>query len=173
MPISLYTATVGPFLQILPPIAALVDKAEDHCKANGLPDEALTDCRLAEDMWNFAKQVSQCSHHSARAIEGVRAGTFSPEPAPAPLDFASLRAEIAASIALLEAVDPAEIDGMIGRDMRFEFKDIRLDFTVEDFLLSFTLPNFFFHATTAYGILRNQGLPVGKMDFMGTLRLKA
>ena len=173
MPISLYTATVGSYLQILPAVANLVDKAEEHCKADGHTSDKLTDCRLADDMWNFAKQVSECGHHSARAIEGVRVGLFVPELDPAPLDFPSVKKGVGDSIALLEAVDPAEIEAMIGRDMRFEYKDFRMDFTVEDFLLTFSIPNFYFHATTAYGILRNQGLNVGKMDFMGKPRFKA
>ena len=174
MSISLHAASVGTFLQILPPVAGLIDKAEEHCKANGMEAEGLTSARLADDMWEFAKQVFECGHHSARAIEGVRAGVFSPELHSVPQDFASLRKEVADAIALLEAVEPAEIDGMVGRDMRFQFEDkMRMDFTVEDFLLTFSLPNFYFHATTAYDILRNQGLKVGKMDYLGRPRMKA
>lgn len=173
MSVSLHTVTVGTYLQILPQIAKLVDKAEEHCRASGLPDEALTGASLAGDMWNFAKQVFECGHHSARAIRGVRAGVFGPEIDPAPLDFASLRQEIAAAIAFVEEVAPGELDGLIGRDMRFEFGTMRMDFTVEDFLLSFSLPNFHFHATTAYDVLRNQGLTVGKRDYLGKLRLKS
>lgn len=172
MPFSLYHASVGAYLQILPSIAGLVAKAEAHCAEQGLPAEALTGARLADDMWPFAKQVSACAQHSARAIEGVRAGVIGPELDPAPLDFASLHKEVADARALLEAVEPAEIDGMIGNDMRFEFGTRRMDFTAEDFLLTFSLPNFYFHSSSAYAILRNQGLPVGKMDYLGHPRIK-
>lgn len=172
MPISLHTATVGTFLQILPAITRLVDKAEDHCNAKGIVPSVLNEARLAPDMWPFAKQVTLCAHHSAGAIAGVLAGVFSPDIAPAPLDFASLRQGIGDAISELETVDAAELDSLIGRDMRFEFGTRRMDFTVEDFLLTFTLPNFYFHATTAYDVLRNQGLPLGKMDFIGAIRLK-
>lgn len=102
----------------------------------------------------------------------MRAGVFGPEIDPAPLDFASLRKEIADSIALVKNVDPTELDAMARRDMRFEFRQTRMEFTVEDFLLSFSLPNFYFHAATAYGVLRNQGLPLGKRDYLGQIRLK-
>lgn len=174
MSISLHTATVGTYLQILPSVGGLVDKAEEHCKETGRQTGELTSARLADDMWEFAKQVFECAHHSARAIQGVRAGVFSPEPDPVPQDFAAMRKEIADAIAFLETVEPAEIDGMVGRDMRFQFGDnFRMDFTVEDFLLTFSLPNFYFHATTAYDILRNQNLQVGKRDFLGKLRTKA
>lgn len=172
MPVSLHAATVGTFLQILPSVAGLIRKAEEHCDANGLASGALTDARLAPDMWPFAKQVTLCAHHSAGAVAGVRAGVFSPDLAPGPLDFPALHQSIADAIAELEKVEPAELESLVGRDMRFEFGTRRMDFTVEDFLLSFTLPNFYFHATTAYAVLRNQGLPVGKIDFIGAVKLK-
>ena len=172
MPFSLYHATVGAYLQILPSVAGLVTKAEAHCAEHGLAAEALTGASLAPDMWPFAKQVFECGHHSARAIEGVRAGVFSPEFDPAPADFAALHKQIADARAMLEGIDPAEIDGMVGRDMRFEFGTRRMDFTAEDFLLTFSMPNFFFHSTAAYAVLRNQGLKVGKLDYMGRPRLK-
>lgn len=172
MPFSLYHATVGAYLQILPSVAGLVTKAEAHCAEHGLAAEALTGASLAPDMWPFAKQVFECGHHSARAIEGVRAGVFSPEFDPAPTDFAALHKQIADARAMLEGIDPAEIDGMVGRDMRFEFGTRRMDFTAEDFLLTFSMPNFFFHSTAAYAVLRNQGLKVGKLDYMGRPRLK-
>jgi uncharacterized protein len=173
MPFSLYHASVGAYLQILPSVAGLIDKAEAHCREHGLPDEALTGAAIAPDMWPFAKQVTESAHHSSRAVIGLRAGVFGPEIEPAPLDFASLRKEIADARAMLEAVEPAEIDGLTGRDMRFQFGERHMDFTAEDFILTFSLPNFYFHSAAAYNVLRMKGLPVGKMDFLGKLRLKA
>ncbi|MDE2052181.1 MAG: DUF1993 family protein, partial [Gammaproteobacteria bacterium] len=79
---------------------------------------------------------------------------------------------VAATLSALEAIEPAEIESFVGRDMRFEAGNHRLEFTAEDFLLSFALPNFYFHAATAYDILRWKGVPLGKRDFMGRLRLK-
>lgn len=172
MPVSLYSATVGTFLQILPSVGRLVDKAEEHCRAQGLAPETLTEASLAPDMWPFAKQVMLSSYHSAGAIAGVRAGFFSPNLEPAPLDFQSLRQCVADALERLKAVDAAEVEGFIGRDMRFEFGARRMNFTAEDFLLTFSLPNFYFHATTAYDVLRNQGVAIGKMDFIGAVRLK-
>jgi hypothetical protein len=173
MAISLHTATVRTYLQILPPLGRLVDKAEAHCRENGLPDEALTDARLADDMWGFAKQIFECGRHSARAIKSAQTGAAAPDLDPVPLDFAALRAEVSASIVFLKTVDADALESLVGKEVRFEFSTSRMDFTVEDFLLSFALPNFLFHATTAYGILRNRGLPIGKYDFLGKLRLKS
>jgi uncharacterized protein len=91
---------------------------------------------------------------------------------PPPDSFAALKARITATLLALEAIDAAEVDAFVGRDMRFAFGDRQADFTAENFLLSFSLPNFYFHATTSYAILRWKGLPIGKRDFTGRLRLK-
>ncbi|CDO35307.1 MULTISPECIES: DUF1993 domain-containing protein [Novosphingobium] len=173
MSVSLDDAYVKTCLQILRALAGQLEKAEAHCEASGIPAETLTEARLAPDMWPFAKQVFEAGHHSARAIEGVREGLFGPELDPVPSDFATLREEVARSIATLEGVEPGELDAIAERDMRFEFKSYRMDFTVADFLLSFSLPNFFFHATTAYDLLRSQGVAIGKGDFLGKTRRKA
>jgi len=86
--------------------------------------------------------------------------------------MAGLTAKLRNADAFLAALDAAELDGFVGREMRFEFKDRRMDFAAEQFLLSFAQPNFYFHAATAYGILRAQGLAIGKRDFMGMPRLR-
>jgi hypothetical protein len=77
-----------------------------------------------------------------------------------------------ATLAALSAIEVAEVDSFVGRDMRFAFGNRHLDFTAENFLLSFSQPNFYFHATTAYDILRWKGLPIGKRDFTGKPRTK-
>jgi hypothetical protein len=79
---------------------------------------------------------------------------------------------ITGTIDALRAIDPGEIDGFVGRDMRFAFRSRHVDFTAENFLLSFSQPNFYFHAATTYGILRWKGVPIGKRDFLGKLRKK-
>lgn len=172
MTVSLHTATIGAWLQTLPAMAGLIDKAEAHCRTAGLPDAALAGARLADDMWPFAKQITSVVHHSQGALAGLRAGVFGPDLSPAPEDFASLREAVVGAIAVAQAVLPEEIDAIANRDMRFEYGQRRMDFTVSDFLLSFSLPNFQFHATTAYAILRHQGVPLGKMDFLGKVRFK-
>ena len=172
MAFSLYHASVGAYLQILPSIAGLVTKAEAHCGEHGLSAEDLCGASLADDMWPFAKQVTSVAHHSAGAIAGLRAGVFGPDLSPAPNSFAALHSVITESIAALQAVDPAEINAMEGKDMRFEFGERRMDFTAEDFILTFSLPNFYFHASAAYAVLRGKGLKIGKMDYLGRPRLK-
>lgn len=172
MALSLYAATVPSYLQVLGAVAHLLGKAEAFCAEKRIAPDAIVQARLAEDMLPFAYQVKSTAVHSLGAIDGVRRGVFSPDMTPPPGDFAALKARIAATLAALEAIEPAELDAYVGRDMRFEFGERRLDFTAEEFLLSFSQPNFYFHATTAYDILRWKGVNIGKRDFMGKLRTK-
>jgi hypothetical protein len=168
----LHTATVGVYLQILPQIGGLVDKAEAHCRENGLPAAALLDARLAPDMWNFSKQVMCAIQHSAGAVEGLRSGRTGPDMTEPPAEFAPLRQKVADALVLLQGATPGEIEEAATRDLLFEFGSGRMEFVGADYLLSFALPNFFFHSTSAYAVLRNQGLPVGKRDFLGRTRVK-
>jgi hypothetical protein len=167
MTFSLYDALIPSFRQILGSVAGLLDKAEAHCDAVGLPHGTIFHARLADDMLPFAYQVKSAVVHSAGAIEGVRRGSFSPDTSPPPASFAGLRERVAGAEAALAAIDRAEVDGFIGRDMRFTFGDRHVDYRAENFLLSFSQPNFYFHATTAYDLMRLQGVALGKRDFLG------
>jgi uncharacterized protein len=172
MAFSLYAATVPSYQQTLGAVLGLLGKAETFCADKGLAPQDIIQARLAEDMLPFAYQVKSTAVHSLGAIEGVRRGVFSPDLTAPPDSFPALKARIAATLAALEAVDAAEVDAFVGRDMRFVSGDRHADFTAENFLLSFSQPNFYFHATTAYAILRWKGVPLGKRDYTGRLRLK-
>lgn len=171
MPISLHAAFVPSALQMLGTAHHLIDRAEAWCGETGCAQDEAIGARIHEDMFPFSYQVKSVAAHTAGAIGGVRAGVFAPDLAPPPEDFAGLRARVAEARSALEAIDDAEMEGFIGKPMRFEFRDFRMDFTAEDFLLSFSQPNFYFHAATAYDILRMKGVAVGKRDFMGRVRL--
>jgi uncharacterized protein len=172
MAFSLYEATIPAYRQILGALGGLLGKAESYCAEQKLAAEEIIQARLAPDMLPFAYQVKSSVVHSLGAIEGLRKGVFSPDMTPPPQSFSALKARIADALAALEALDAAEIDAFLGRDMRFAFGERHLDFTAENFLLSFSQPNFYFHASTAYDILRWKGLPLGKRDFMGRTRIK-
>ena len=172
MALSLYDATIPSFRQTLGAVAGLLVTAESFCAEKGFAQQDIIEARLAEDMLPFAYQVKSTAVHSLGAIEGVRRGVFSPDMTPPPQTFTALRSRIAETLAALETIQPAEVETFMGRDMRFEFRERRLEFTAENFLLSFSLPNFYFHAATAYDILRWKGVHIGKRDFMGRLRLK-
>jgi len=172
MAFSLYAATVPSYRQILEAVSGLLGKAEAFCTEKGVVPHDIIQARLAEDMLPFAYQVKSTAVHSLGAIEGARKGVFSPDMTPPPESFAALKARIAETLAALEAIEAAEVDAFVGRDMRFAFGDRQIDYTAENFLLSFSQPNFYFHATTAYDILRWKGVPIGKRDFMGRTRAK-
>jgi uncharacterized protein len=172
MSLSLYAATIPSYCQILGSVSGLLRTAQAFCAERGVGPSELIQARLAPDMLPFAFQVKSTATHSLGAIEGVRRGVFSPDTTPPPETLAGLESRIDATRSALEAIEPAELESFIGREMRFEFGSHRLDFTAEDFLLSFSQPNFYFHAATAYDILRWKGIPIGKRDFMGKLRLK-
>jgi hypothetical protein len=172
MAFSLYAATVPAYIQILRSVSGLLSKAETHCTSNGIAPEEIIQLRLADDMLPFAYQIKSTAVHSLGAIEGVRRGVFSPDMSPPPDSFPALNARIGDALAALEAIKPHEIDGYLGRDMKFSFGERHMDFVAEEFLLSFSQPNFYFHATTAYDLLRWKGLPLGKRDFMGRPRTK-
>lgn len=172
MPVSLHATTVLSWRQTLGAVAGLIAKAEAFCKEKGVTPSELIQARLAEDMLPFAYQVKSTVVHSLGAIEGVRRGVFSPDMTPPPESFAALSGRITETLRALDAVSAAEVESFIGRDMRFEIGERRIEFTAENFLLSFSMPNFYFHATTAYDILRSRGVQIGKRDFMGALRSK-
>jgi hypothetical protein len=172
MAFSLYEATIPSYRQILGAVGGLVGKAETYCAEQKLAAEEIIQARLAPNMLPFAYQVKSTAVHSFGAIEGLRKGVFSPDMTPPPQTFSALKTTISEALAALEALDAAEIDAFLGRDMRFAFGERQMNYTAENFLLSFSQPNFYFHATTAYDILRWKGLPLGKRDFVGRVRLK-
>jgi hypothetical protein len=171
MSLSLYEVVIPPFQQILTSVAALLDKAEAWCGENGIAPEDIIQARLANDMLPFAYQVKSTAVHSLGAIEGVRRGTFSPDMEPPPETFSDLSKRIADTRGGLSAIDPEEMNGFAGRPMRFSVRGHYADYTAESFLLTFSKPNFYFHATTAYDILRWKGLAVGKVDYLGRLNM--
>lgn len=172
MTLSLYDATVPGYLQILDAAAGFLAKSRAHFEDAGVPLDDIVEARLVEDMHPLRFQVQQIAFHSLGSIEAVRAGELhfvTDRPSP---DYAGLQALIDDTREKMRALTPAEIDGLSGKDVRFNARGIERVFTAEGFLMSFSLPNFHFHASIAYAILRARGAPIGKLDFMGQPRLK-
>lgn len=158
MPLSLYDVTVPTFQQLLGSVAGLLDKAEKHCAEKSVGHADIIQARVHQEMLPFAYQVKSTVVHSVGALQALPKGVFSPDMTPFPETFAALKEKVATARATLDRFTPADINSFEGRDMRFSIKDnFNLDFTAENFLLSFSLPNFFFHATTTYDILRGKG----------------
>jgi len=174
MSFSLYDATIPSYLQILGSALGLIEKAEAFCAEKGIDEKILLAAHFGADMLPLNWQLKWLTTHSLGAINGVRAGIFQPDRATPSENFAGLRDQINATIAELQAIAPEEIDSFVGRDMKFSVPamNIELPFKAENFLLSFSQPNFYFHATTAYDILRHQGVAIGKRDYLGKPRIK-
>lgn len=172
MSISLYDASVLSFRQVLGGVAGYLEKARAHLTAAGVSPDSVLDKRLYDDMWPLRSQVISAVHHAKGAYEGAKAGVFRPPVLTGDHDFAALQALVADAKAMLDALTPDEVNALEGKDLVFELGPRQMPFTVEGFWLSFSMPNLHFHATTAYDILRQQGVPLGKRDYMGQLRLK-
>ena len=172
MPLSLHAAYVPSALQMLGTARHLVDTAEKWCSEKDVSEAEIIGARIIEDMLPWCYQVKCVAEHTQGAIEGVRAGVYSPDVNPPPTTFDALREKLSRAKDTMEALSEDDMEAFMGQPMRFEFKDRRMDFNAEDFLLSFSQPNIYFHCATAYDILRMKGVPVGKGDFMGRVRLK-
>ena len=137
-----------------------------------MPQAELIDARLAPDMLPLGYQIKSCAVHSIGGIEGTRAGSFSPDMNAWPADFTGLHGILQQAAEKLSALDRETVDALVEADTHFAFGETKLPFTGANFLLSFSQPNFYFHATTAYAILRAQGVKLGKRDFLGVPRVK-
>ena len=172
MPLSLHAAFVPTALQIVQASARVIDKAEAWCGETGCAEEDLFATRLIEDMNPLSFQFASVAHHTAGAIEGVRKGEFNPPHAPYPKSFDACRELLSGACATVETVTEDEVESWIGRPMTFAMPGLTLPFTADQFLLSFSQPNYMFHASTVYDILRMRGVPLVKRDFMGKLRIE-
>ena len=170
---SFYDLSVPTFLQTVRAIGGFLGRAAAHCAEIGTDPDAFVEARLYPDMAPFHFQIEAAAHHSAWGMEAVKTGVFAPPALRGPMPFAELRAMIEQARTALEALRPAEVDGWAGKHLDLQIGPRRLAFTSETYILSFALPNFHFHAVTAYDILRSRGVPIGKRDYEGLLRTSA
>ncbi|MHA7819632.1 MAG: DUF1993 domain-containing protein [Erythrobacter sp.] len=172
MPITLHEAFVPTAKQILGGMRDLIDKADAHCADNGLDASELIEAKLADTMWTLPWHVRACWVHSGFAINEFRTGVFSPDFTDIPADWDAMRAMVDDALTQLSAIDSEDLETLAEKPVGFELGGKRLmDMTGQNFLLSFNQPNFFFHATTFYDILRMRGVALGKRDFMGEPRI--
>lgn len=171
MSITLYDVSVVAFRQVLAGVAGFLEKGRTHCAAGGIDTDDLVAARLAPDMYPLRFQIAAVAHHSLGALRGIEAGVFGPPNVPE-LDYAGLQGLIAEAQAGLAAYTSETVNALTGRDLEFRLGDNRIPFIAEHFVLSFSLPNLHFHATTAYDLLRMKGVPLGKRDYLAQLRVK-
>jgi len=170
--ISLYDLGVPTFLQTVGAVGGFLDRAAAHCAQTGGDPDDFVEARLTDDMAPFHFQIEALVHHSVWGLEAVRTGVFAPPALRGAIPFAELRAMIGDAEGALKALTPEDFDGCSGKELDLQIGPRRLAFTSEAYLLSFALPNFHFHAVTAYDILRSRGVPIGKRDYEGRLRTR-
>tara|TARA_A100001011_G_scaffold203441_1_gene211777 strand:- start:717 stop:1274 length:558 start_codon:yes stop_codon:yes gene_type:complete len=172
MAISLYDLGVKSYLQIVPAVSGFLEKGRRYFEENQRDLDEIVKLRLYDDMAPFTFQLFSVAHHSLGAINGLQSGEFNPPNTPSGLNYGALQELISNAEAQLRALDADTVNGFEGGEVVFKMGSTSLPFVAEDFIMSFSLPNFYFHATTAYDILRKEGVPLGKMDFLGGMRMK-
>jgi hypothetical protein len=170
MAITFYDASVANYLQTLGGVHNVLAKGEQCAEQGKLDLEAIVDYRLREDMLGFTFQVVSVWHHSLGAIRGMQAGLFEPPPKLGKLDYTQLQGLVSEAMEELQALPREDVDALADKSLVFKLGETEIPFTTDNFVLSFSLPNFYFHATTTYDILRLHGVPLGKMDFLGPMR---
>ena len=171
MSLSLYDLSVASYLQTLGGVSNVLAKGEQHAAETGMDLDDIVSFRLREDMAPFSFQVVSVWHHSLNAVKGLKEGLFQPPPSVGDMDYAGLKGLVAEAISGLEGESREEIDALADKPLVFKLSSREIPFTTTNFIVSFSLPNFYFHATTTYDILRMQGVPLGKMDYLGALRM--
>lgn len=166
MSLSMYQASIPVFLHMLDNLAAILDKAQQHAHDHKIDPQVLLNARLAPDMYPLLRQV-QIVSDGVKGCAARLAGIAVPSFADTESSFAELQARIGKTAEFLRSVTPEQFDGSEERAISLSFPGLELKFSGQDYLLNFVLPNFYFHLSIAYAILRHNGVPLGKMDFLG------
>jgi len=167
MTLSMYQASAPRFVSILNNLAALLDKAQAHCEVRKIDPLVLTSYRLYPDMLPFTRQVTIACDNAKGAVARL-AGVEIPKHDDVEKTFEELKARIAKTVAFIQSIRPAQIDGSEDKDIVLKLRAREVPYKGMQYLLGFALPNFYFHVVTAYVILRHNGVEVGKSDYIGS-----
>ncbi|MFT7220392.1 MAG: hypothetical protein ACI8Z1_002009 [Candidatus Azotimanducaceae bacterium] len=173
MSVSLFDVSAVSYLQVLNAVAGFLDKGRSHFAETDVDLSDIVSFRLIDDMSPFQFQIISVAHHSMGALKALESGEFTPPIGYGEPDYEGLQALIQQAIETTSAADRDAIDQCVGKKLIFKIGDNEVPFTAENFVNSFSLPNFYFHAATAYDMLRMKGVPLGKLDFIGSLRMGA
>lgn len=168
MSISMYLASIPPIVRSLTNLRAILEKAAAHAEARKIDPSVLINARLYPDMFPLLRQV-QIATDNAKGGASRLAGKEPPKYEDNESTFPDLLARIDKTVALLETFKPEEMDGSEDRTITLPMHDRTLTFKGLPYLLDYVLPNIYFHVTTAYAILRHNGVEIGKKDFLGTI----
>ncbi len=166
MAFTIYDASIPLMIRSLTNLSKILDKAVAQAKREDTPLSALLEARLAPDMHPLPNQI-QIASDAAKGAAARLAGIEAPAMPDTEKTFPELQQRIAKTIDFLKSVKPEQLAGAEDRTITLKFPQGEMTFSGRDFLTGFALPNFLFHVTTAYGLLRHKGIQIGKMDFLG------
>lgn len=166
MTISMYEASIPVYKRFLSNFTAVLTKAANQADARKIDHSVLLNARLFPDMYPLVKQV-QIASDQAKGAAARLAGVEMPKFEDNENSFAELHERIAKTIAFLDTIKPEQLEGSENRDIVLTLRDRKLEFKGLQYLLTWAQPNFYFHLTTAYDILRHNGVEIGKKDFLG------
>ncbi len=168
MPLSLYESSIPTLRRGLENLAHILTKGAEHFEAGGVPESEWLDYRLIADMATLPRQI-QMSTDTAKNLAARLGGATAPAFADEEKTVAELHERIAKTIAYIDSITADSMDGREDAEIVLPLPRATLTFTGASYLQSFALPNFFFHLTTAYAILRSKGVPLAKLDFLGAI----
>lgn len=166
---SMYQASIPSFIHTLGSLSEILAKAEAYAVERKIDPAVLVNARLTPDMFPLSRQV-QIATDIAKGGAARLAGVEVPSYADTETNFSELQQRVAKTIAFLKTISAAQVDGSEGRDVTLKAGPNTYHFKGQDYLTKFVLPNVYFHVTVAYSILRHNGVPVGKMDFLGNIQ---
>ncbi|BCJ90733.1 hypothetical protein IZ6_14680 [Terrihabitans soli] len=166
MPIAIYDASVPAFIRALENLDAILVKGEEFAKEKGIDGTELVETRLVEDMDPLRSQIQRASD-AAKGAGARLTGTEIPGFPDDEKTLPELRQRIAKTVSYLKDLDPKAFEGAEGRTVTLNTRRTSYELSGQDYFQKFALPNFYFHVTTAYAILRHKGVQIGKMDYLG------
>lgn len=167
MALSMYDVSIPAFIRALTNLSAILEKGAAHAQAQGMDPADLIQTRLIADMDTLSAQVQRASD-AAKGCAARLAGIEVPSYADTEATFPELQERIAKTVDFLKSVRPEQLEDSEERSIELKLRQGAITFDGKSYLLGFALPNFYFHITTAYDILRHKGVQIGKMDYLGT-----
>ncbi|MEM9225871.1 MAG: DUF1993 domain-containing protein [Pseudomonadota bacterium] len=171
MTTPIYKSTIGAMIRQMEAMAGILEKGREHFGLNGIDADAFIDERLHEDMLPFSFQIRSICHSSLGNLEAMRAGQAAPPAGMEVTSYAQLQTLLGDTIEKLKTITADDLDSLLDKDVLFAFGDFKMPFKGLGFLTSFALPNFYFHTITAYNLLRQKGVVIGKGDYLGAIDL--
>ena len=169
MSISVYDVSIPIFTLSLTNLSAILDKAASHEEAKKVDPKVIPQARLIVDMLPLSAQI-QIACDTAKGAAARLAGVEVPKHEDTEATLAELKSRVAKTLDFIKTIKPEQLQGAETREIVLQFPQTMLKFTGINYLTNFVLPNFFFHVTTAYALLRKNGVDLGKRDFLGPIQ---